>query len=212
MVVASVGLAGAIAMAATCVPARADDALEIPPPPSEAPPWWELELGAAAFVPLERSAMCPPEHDCVLNAGVGLGVRVTHRTPDGLGWTVGYDLGVLDSASLYEVALLHVVRGAVRYVLDESSRVQPWLAGGIGVLLFGDASSIATGGGLVSFGGGAHVELSEVVALVGGVEAWLLAAAPFRTRDGTLRGDPFGVNVVVQVTLGAMVRFGALVE
>ncbi len=208
------GLSVAIAMTMASPRARADDdgAFLVPPPPSEAPPWWELELGASALAPVERSAICPAGHDCVLNAGVGLGARVAYRTPDGVGWTVAYDLGVLDSASLYEVALVHVLRGGVRYVIDESSRVQPWIGGGVGLLLFGDASSVATGGGLVSLGGGVHVELSEVVALFGSLEAWLVSTAPFQTRDGATRGDPFGVNLLVHTTVGVMVRFGALVE
>ena len=145
-----------------------------------------------------------------MNAGIGLGTRLTHRTPDGLGWGLAYDLWVLDSASLYEVALLHSLRGHVRYVIDATARLQPWVGAGVGVLLFGDASSVATGGGLVSAGGGAHLELTSEFALVASAELWLFGTAPFSTRDGTQRADPFGVNLVAEIMLGAVLRIGAL--
>lgn len=188
----------------------APTSFEVPPPPEASAAWWELELGALAVVPIERSAICPANRDCVMNAGIGLGTRVTYRTPDGLGWGLAYDLWVLDSASLYEVALLHSLRGHLRYVVDPSSRLQPWIGAGVGVLLFGDASSVATGGALVSAGGGAHFELTSEFALVASAEAWILGTAPFDTRDGTRRADPFSVNVVAEIMLGAVVRIGAL--
>jgi hypothetical protein len=184
--------------------------LALPPPPDRGPSWWELEVGALAVVPIERSAICPANRDCVMNAGVGLGTRLTHRSPDGVGWGLAYDLWVLDSASLYEVALLHSLRGHVRYVLDASSRVQPWIGGSVGLLLFGDASSVATGGGVVSGGAGVHVELTTEFSIFASAEAWLFATAPFGTRDGTTRADPFGVNLVLEVAVGVMVRFGAV--
>lgn len=181
-----------------------------PPPPEEAAPWWELEIAPLAVVPIERSAICPSGRDCVMNAGVGLGTRLTRRTPDGLGWGLAYHLWVLDSASLYEVALFHSLRGHVRYVVDASSRIQPWIGGSVGLLLFGDASSVSTAGGLVSAGGGVHVELTSEFALFASAEVWAFATAPFSTRDATTRGDPFGVNVVLEVALGALIRFGAV--
>lgn len=189
---------------------RAAAAFEVPRPPEAAAPWWELELGALAVVPIERSAICPANRDCVMNAGIGLGTRLTYRTPDGFGWGLAYDLWVLDSASLYEVALLHSLRGQLRYVIDASSRLQPWVGAGLGVLLFGDASTVATGGAVVSAGGGAHLELSSEFALVASAEVWVLGTAPFSTRDGTRRADPFSVNVVAEIVLGAVLRIGAL--
>lgn len=181
-----------------------------PPPPSRSPPWWELEIGGAVLAPLERTAVCPAGRECVLNGGVGLGVRATYRTPDRVGWTIAYDVGALDSASLYEIALLHAVRGELRYVIDDESRIGPWLSGGIGGLLFGDASNVSTGGFVISAGGGVHAELTSNFALVASAHVWLLGTAPFSTRDGIARGDPFGVSVVGQILLGALVRIGSL--
>lgn len=189
---------------------RDESAFEVPPPPEALPAWWEGEVGALAIVPLERSAICPSNHDCVMNAGVGVGVRATYRTTDGLGWGLAYDVWVLDSASLYEVAVMHALRGHFRYVIDASSRVQPWVGASVGALLFGDASTVATAGGLLTAAGGVHLELTSEFALVGSAEVWAVATGPFQTRDGALRADPFGVNVVLEVMLGAMLRLGAL--
>ncbi|MFN7702465.1 MAG: hypothetical protein ACK6CU_21330 [Deltaproteobacteria bacterium] len=205
-----VAATGASTRAALADDLRIAERFEVPPPPDEAEPWWELELGALAVAPIERSAVCPAGRDCVMNAGIGLGLRFMRRQPDRVGWGFAYDLWVLDSASLYEIALLHALRGQVRYVLDETSRVQPWIGAGVGALLFGDASRVATGGGLLSGGLGAHFEITSDFALLGSAEAWLFAMAPFSTRDATPRGEPFGVNVVLEVMVGAVVRIGAL--
>ncbi|GAB4195659.1 MAG: hypothetical protein OHK0013_02080 [Sandaracinaceae bacterium] len=215
----------AAALAAKPARVQADDARSAqqepfapPPPPEKTPDWWELEVGGSAIAPLERSAVCPGVTElgrvpsCVLNAGVGVGARVLYRTPEGLGWIVGYDLWVLDSANVYEVALAHAVRAGVRWVLDGTTRVQPWIGATIGVLLFGEPASIATGGGLVTAGAGLHAELSDDFAVLASAEARVMGLAPFQTADGARRADPFGVSVVLDVTVGAVVRFGALVE
>jgi hypothetical protein len=189
-----------------------------PPPPLETPDWWELEVVASAIAPLERSTVCPGVTElgrvpsCVLNAGVGVGARLVYRTPEGLGWLVGYDLWVLDSANVYEVALAHAVRGGVRWVLDGSSRVQPWIGATIGLLLFGEPAAVATGGGLVTAGAGLHAELTDDFAVLASMEARLMGLAPFQTADGARRADPFGVSLVLDVSVGAVVRFGSLVE
>jgi hypothetical protein len=209
-----------------CSPAHAqvdastseEPAFTPPPPPLDTPDWWELELGASAIAPLERSTICPGVTElgrvpsCVLNAGVGVGARVIYRTPEGIGWLVGYDLWVLDSANVYEVALAHAVRGGVRWVVDGSSRIQPWIGATVGAVLFGEPAAVRTGGGLVTVGAGLHAELSDGFAVLASAEARLMGLAPFRTADGARRADPFGASLVLDVTLGALVRFGALVE
>lgn len=209
----------ALAVSVAARGARADDAPFSPPPPPElAPDWWELELGASALVPLERSAMCPGVStlgraaSCVINAGVGLGMRLTYRSPDGMGWLVAYDLWVLDSANVYEVALAHTVRGGFRYVLDASSRFQPWVGATVGVMLFGEPAAVATAGGVVTAGGGVHAELDDDFAVFASANAWVFATAPFQTSDGARRSDPFGVNVSLEIMLGAVIRIGSLVR
>jgi|GEM_PF-2125124 len=193
-----------------CARAEGAEAFEVPAPPEQAAPWWEFEVDASFLVPVERSTICPSGSECVLNGGLGLGVRAFYRSPSGLSWLGAYDILAFDSDSVYEVSLLHSLRIGVRYMLDSSTRVQPWIGATVGGLAFGGPSNIATGGGVVTLAVGAHVELSESVALVGAAELWTMATGTFRTRDGVERGVPFGVDVFMQFSLGLIARFGSL--
>lgn len=203
----------AIALAACPLSARAEDdsAFQLPRPREQAPAWWEFEVDVSFVVPVERTTICPSGFECVLNGGVGLGVRVFYREPAGLAWLGAYDLLAFDSDSVYEISLLHALRFGVRYTLDGSQRVQPWVGATVGALAFGGPNALATGGGLITVAAGAQVELTESLSLVGAAELWAFATGAFRTRDGLERAAGFGVDVLVQFSLGLNARFGELV-
>lgn len=215
------GVAGAVAaLPIACLGAlapelaRADDEeavvhhVEPPPAPAEHPPTLAVEMRVDAEAPIERSAICPAGVGCVLGLGVGLGVRIEQRSADRIGLFVAYDFWLIDGDAIFELATLHAVRAGVRYVIDDSTMVHPFIEGAIGVLAFGDTASVVALGGLVSAGGGVELELSEAVAFVSTFEAWFLSTAPFQTREGTTRSDPFGVNVALQLTVGVSVLVG----
>lgn len=193
-----------------CARAEEIEAFEVPIPPEQAAPWWEFEVDASFLVPVERSTICPSGSECVLNGGLGLGARAFYRFPDGFSLLGAYDILAFDSDSVYEVSLIHALRVGVRYTLDSSTRVQPWIGATLGGLAFGAPDTIATGGAVITLAAGAHVELSESIALVGAAELWTIATGTFRTRDGVERGVPFGVDVLVQFSLGLIARFGSL--
>ncbi len=165
-------------------------------------------MHGGAEVPLERSAICPAGAGCVLGAGVVAGVRIERRSSDRVGLFAGYDFWLLDSDGVFELGALHAVRAGIRYVLDDSMMVHPFIEAAIGFLAFGDTANVVTLGGLVSAGGGAELELSESVAFVASLEAWLLSTGPFQTREGAIRADPFGVNIALQITIGVSVLVG----
>lgn len=190
----------------------AEDGFSLPLPPDEAPPWWELELGGLVWAPLERSTLCPEPAPCLLNAGVGFDAGMTWRAADGLGIGVDYQLWALDGSSVYETTVIHVVRARIRYVLDSSARVQPFLGASLGALLLGEASEVATAGALLSVGGGAVLDLTSTFALVLDLEATGLLVGPFQTRGAVLRGDPAGFGLGLLLSVGALVRFGATVR
>lgn len=194
------------------VRAQAEDAVpfEVPSSPAQASPWWEFEVDASFLVPIERSTICPSGSECVLNGGLGLGARAFYRSPNGLSWLGAYDILAFDSDSVYEVSLLHALRIGLRYTLDSSTRVQPWIGATLGGLAFGGPSTIATGGAVVTLAVGAHVELNDSISLVGAAEFWTMVTGTFRTRDGVERGVPFGADLMMQFSLGLNVRFGTL--
>jgi hypothetical protein len=180
-----------------------------PPPPDTLPPDVTLEIRGAAIVPLYRDALCPGDHQCVFNAGVGVGVGVERRWPDGWGFLSRYDVWVLDAGSLYEIGIVHSVRLGARYVLDQSSIVHPYLEALAGFLAFGNTTTVAAAGGSVTGGIGAEVELTDVLVLDVDAELWALATGFFATRDGVRRSDGFGPNLALQISIGLEVLLGA---
>jgi hypothetical protein len=195
-------------------PARADaepgseHRVAPPPAPEEHPATLSVEIHGGVEVPLERGSICPSGAACALGLGVGMGVLVERRTADRVGLFAGYDFWLVDGGAVFELGTLHALRVGLRYVLDDALAVHPFVAGAVGALAFGSTASVATAGGLLTLGGGVEVELSESVAFIGAAEAWFFSTAPFTTRDRVDRADGFGVNVVLQVTVGISVLVG----
>lgn len=182
-----------------------------PPAPHEHGPTLTVEVHGSVEAPILRDTICPATHACVLGLGLGIGAQVEWRTADRIGLFAAYDFWMIDPSGVYELGALHALRGGVRYVLDDSLVVHPFLDIAAGVLAFGDTANVATGGGLLTLGGGAEIELSESVAFTTGAEAWLLATGPFTTRDGAARSGAFGVDIAVQLTLGVALLVGPAV-
>jgi hypothetical protein len=180
-----------------------------PPPPDTLPPDVTLEIRGAAIVPLFRETVCPGDHECVFNAGVGVSVGVERRWPDGWGFLARYDVWVLDAGALYEIGIMHSVRLGARYVIDESTNVHPYLEALAGFLAFGDTTTVAATGGSLTGGAGAEIELSDALVLDVDAELWTLATTFFMTRDGARRSDGFGANLVLQISVGLSVLLGA---
>jgi hypothetical protein len=194
----------------TDAPARAETHhVAAPPDPSTLPPDVTLEIRGAAIVPLYRDALCPGTAQCVFNAGVGVGVGVERRWHDGWGFLSRYDVWVLDAGSLYEIGIMHSARLGVRYVIDQTSIVHPYLEALVGFLAFGDTITVAAAGGSVTVGAGAEVELSDVLVIDLDAELWTLATGYFATRDGVGRSDGFGPNLALQISVGLEVLLGS---
>lgn len=183
--------------------------LEAPPPVEDHPDWIQLHVGVSGIAPFERSSICPRSFDCVLNGAVGLALTLVSQSARGLGTFASYDIWVADSDSAYEIGVLHALRGGLRYVLDDHGRVHPYLAGSLGLVAFGDPTSIATIGLAVIPAVGAEVELSEGASLIGELDGWGISTLAFRSRDGVERSNGFGVNFYMRLTLGLLVRFGS---
>lgn len=206
------------ALAATCAEARADQGTATaaeehhvapPPAPEEHGATLAVEVHGAAQAPLARDAICPgAAPECVFGLGLGVGAQLEWRMADRVGLFAGYDFWMLDSAGVSEVGTLHAIRGGLRYTLDDSQVVHPFLDVAVGLLAFGDTASVATAGGVVTAGGGAEFELSESVVFMSSAEVWMFATGPFETRDGFVRSADFGVNVALQLTVGIAVLVG----
>jgi hypothetical protein len=211
-------------LALAVAPARGDDAIrptdegtpathhvEPPPAPEEHEPTPAVSMNVAAVAPIERSTICPVGHDCVIGVGVGVGVQVEWRSADRVGLVAGYDFWLLDGNGVYELGALHASRVGLRYVVDDATRVHPFIDAAVGLLAFGDAANVATLGGLVTAGAGAEIELTESVAFVAALESWFFATGSFVTPDGAWRSSGFGVNAALQITVGIAIQVGPMV-
>jgi hypothetical protein len=183
-----------------------------PPAPGDHDAMLLVEVHGGVAVPIERGTICPAGPECVFGLGVGFGVELEWRFADRVGLITGYDFLLLDSKNVFELGTLHAVRGGLRYTLDDTTMVHPFIDATIGGLAFGDTASVATAGLLVTAGGGAELEIDGVVAFFAGLEAWLFATGAFLTRDGVLRANGFGVNVAIQITLGIAVVIEPAIE
>jgi len=183
--------------------------VEPAPLPETLPPDVTLEVRGAAIVPLYRDALCPGAAQCVFNAGVGVGVGVERRWPDGWGFLSRYDVWVIDASSLYEIGIMHSVRIGTRYVIDQATMVHPYLEALAGFLAFGDTTTVSAAGGSVTLGAGTEIELTDVLVLDVDAELWTLATGFFATRDGVRRSDGFGPNLALQISVGLEVLLGA---
>jgi hypothetical protein len=176
-----------------------------PPDPVTLDPTLHLEVHGAAVLPIARENVCPQGYGCVLGAGFAAGAFVEHRSADGLGLLVGYQVWLLDTSGLYEVGAVHTLRLGLRWVIDTRSRIHPFLEVLAGALIVTDPGTAVTGGGLLSLGVGAEIELTETVAVTVALDGWALAMGAFRTRDGADRAANFGVDVVSQLRVGATI-------
>lgn len=184
--------------------------VEPPPRPADQRPELLLDIRGAAVVPVYVGGLCPGGHECVMNAGVGIGVTVEQRWPDRVGLLLSYDAWVVDSDSIFEIGLMHSFRIGIRYVLDASLNVHPFIEASAAFLAFGETSEVAACGGAITAGGGAEIEISDSIALLLDAELWTLATGSFETRDGVHRSDGFGANLAVQISAGLEVLLGTI--
>lgn len=177
--------------------------------PLEQEPVWALEVHGSAIFPLERGAVCPSGSACLLGGGFGAGAFLLRRSPDGIGFLVGYEVWLLDGGGVYEVGALHSLRLGVRWTIDNSSIVQPLLQATAGAILLTDPAQASTAGGMVAAGTGLEIELTRDVSLSFAAELAFFSVAAFRTRDGADRAADFGVNVALETSAGLVVVLGS---
>ncbi len=215
VVIVLVGLVAAIVIAPRAQADEGDEAAVVhhvapPPPPGEQGPELLLDIRGAAVIPVYVGGLCPSGYECVMNAGVGIGVAVEHRWTNRVGLLLAYDAWVVDSDSIFEIGLMHSFRVGVRYVIDASLDVHPFIEACAAFLAFGDTAQVSALGGAITAGGGAEIEISDSIAVAVDAELWTLATGSFETRDGLRRSDGFGANLAVQISVGLQVLLGTL--
>lgn len=176
--------------------------VEPPPSPDSLDPELLVDVGLGAVVPLERTDICPGDSLCVLGAGGVFRVEIERRWPIGIGILVGYDAWFVDSSGVFELGVVQIVYAGLRYTFATELDLHPSVHLGAGALVFGDTFLPSTVGGAAEAGADLELELTDSVALTGGVSLWLFTTSPFTTgRDRAMRSEGLGLNAALQLNL-----------
>jgi hypothetical protein len=182
-----------------------------PGPPASSFDYLQYGVALAAETVVSGGDVCPAEATapCIFGSGFGLAIRVGYRSRSP--WYVGgaYESSRHDPSNLLRLAILQQLRAEMRYYADQGTRTTPYLAGGLGMALYGNEWGTDTGGLTTFLGGGVEFELSRTT-IVGG----LIAYRPFLFRGwtdsaGQRRADRylgFGLAHVVALELVLEVR------
>jgi hypothetical protein len=178
--------------------------LQPPPPPEQRASLFGGELHIQVVLPVS-DALCPRGESCLLNGGFGIGGTIERRWPFGGTLLLGYDLALLDASGIYEVSTLQTVRVGVKWVVPLNTLLKPYFEVAIGALLFGDTFGVATAGGALQLGVGGELELTETLALTGGlVFRGFTTGAFISTADLVSRGRDPGASLALLVQVGIL--------
>jgi hypothetical protein len=206
--VAAAADADAVAAADADADAAADGSatlsLEPPPPPEQRASLFGGELHFQIVLPV-ADALCPTGESCLLNGGFGIGGSIERRWSFGGALLLGYDLALLDAGGIYEVSTLQTVRIGVKWVVPLDRVLKPYVELAVGALLFGDTFGVATAGGALQVGVGGELELTEALALTGGlVFRGFTTGAFISTTDRVPRGRDPGANLALLFQVGIL--------
>jgi hypothetical protein len=92
--------------------------------------------------------LCPDDEEtpCILERGLGLGIRAGYRTRGA--WYAGgaYEFSRHESSNLLRLAIMQQLRAEVRYYMDLGTRATPYLGFGVGAVIYGNEWGADTGG------------------------------------------------------------------
>jgi hypothetical protein len=103
---------------------------------------------------------------CILGSGLGITIRMGYRSHGPLYIGGAYEATRHDSSNILRLAILQQIRGEVRYLFDQGTRLSPFALGGAGLGLFGNEWGVETLGPSLHVGVGVEYQASEA-ALVG---------------------------------------------
>jgi len=141
--------------------ARADEAATRPPPVYSR----YLQTGVGLFTEalLHPGDVCPAnaEAPCIVGSGAGLNLRGGYRSS--ASWYVGgaYGFSRQDSSNLIRLPILQQLRVEGRYFLSGATALSPFVAGELGVALYGNEWGVDTGGPAAGLGLGIAYQIGR---------------------------------------------------
>lgn len=171
--------------------------------------WEQLEPAlagegyVATIFPLSSDPLCPTGADCIFQGGFAFGAALEWRWPKGLAMGIGYDAWFLDGNGVYELGVMHFVRGHIRYLFMHDRLLHPFVGASLGAFVFGDSFGVATAGIGLEGRVGVELELTESIALLVAVPLRAITSLPFQTeRDRVERAQDIGVSFASALQIG----------
>ena len=150
-----------LAVAATAVAEEPLDQATRPPPNSLEYLVTGVALSAEAVA--SPADLCPDDEEtpCILERGLGLGIRAGYRTRGA--WYAGgaYEFSRHESSNLLRLAIMQQLRAEVRYYMDLGTRATPYLGFGVGAVIYGNEWGADTGGVAGMFGPGVEFSVTQ---------------------------------------------------
>jgi hypothetical protein len=151
-------------------------------------------------------SMCGPADPCILGSGAGIAARIGLRTAGPLYFGGAYEVSKHDPSKLYRLALLQQARGEIRYAIQTKRDLEPYFAGGVGAVGYGNEWGTDTRGGVGFLGGGVSGEIAPRTLVGLQLTYRTLYFSRFEDATGVRRGGGFSQVVSVELTLEARDR------
>ena len=140
--------AGIIALALAAPAAAQEPLAQATRPPPNSLEYLVTGVALSAETVASPADMCPnnEETPCILERGLGLGIRAGYRTRGA--WYAGgaYEFSRHESSNLLRLAIMQQLRAEVRYYMDLGTRATPYLGFGVGAVIYGNEWGADTGG------------------------------------------------------------------
>lgn len=142
-----------------------------PIPQATRPPPNSLEyvvtgIALSAETVVEPADMCPESiNACILERGLGLGIRVGYRTRGP--WYAGgaYEFSRHESSNLLRLAIMQQLRAEMRYYADLGTRATPYIGVGLGAVIYGNEWGADTAGATGMLGPGVELVATQDLAV-----------------------------------------------
>lgn len=171
-----------------------------------------IALGAETVA--SPADMCPEPGDtdlqnCILERGVGLGIRGGYRTRGP--WYAGgaYEFSRHESSNLLRLAIMQQLRAEMRYYLDFGTRASPYFGLGLGAVIYGNEWGADTGGAAGMLGPGVELAVTQNVAVGAAVYYRPMLLRAYTDTTGTRRAEGllgFGATHLIGLELTVELR------
>ncbi len=179
--------------------------------PSNTAHYLQYGVGLTAEAQADPGDVCPDaaHAPCILGSGGGLAMRVGYRSRGR--WYAGgaYEFSRQNPSNLMRLAILQQLRAETRYYLDVPSRLSPYLAGGLGMALYGNEFGTDTGGVTSFVGVGLELQLSRTTVIGTSLAYRPLLLRGWTDSAGQRRADRFlgfGLAHLVAIEIAVEVR------